>query len=244
MQHPNREAFFRTRNWKLDEVNVMDEGTFWLVKSDDVQIQGRYMKNTSAANWTNLVSLALGGPFLEGNTFIIQTLSGKVTWNGEEILSHMGSEFSNNLISAKYHTDAEIVKDGHRGPGIEISLPHSVKLMVNRWKLGLAAKIQMCSVSGQDGQCGNFNGDHHDDVQGILMARLPSKKLAENEHLHGGAATNKHAWYSIGDRVKVRDADTDTWLMGTVTAVSPVLKVEPDYYDQSFPWTYVERAAN
>jgi len=60
MQHPNREAFFRTRNWKLDEVTVADEGTFWLVKSDDVHIQGRYWKNTSFANWTNLGSLAVG----------------------------------------------------------------------------------------------------------------------------------------------------------------------------------------
>merc|ERR1712187_123783 len=56
MQHPHREAFFRTRNWKLDEVTVTDEGTFWLVRSDDVHIQGRYEANTSNANVTNLVS--------------------------------------------------------------------------------------------------------------------------------------------------------------------------------------------
>merc|ERR1719230_1852051 len=77
LEHPDREAFFRARYWK----------------------------NASNASWTNLGSLAVGGPFLKNNTFVIRPLAGKVTWNGGEVLSHLGSEFSNDLIHAKYHKD-------------------------------------------------------------------------------------------------------------------------------------------
>jgi len=149
----------------------------------------------------------------------------------------MGTEFSNDLVYAKYHKDAEIVKDGRRGPGIEVEFPNSVKLVVNRWRQGLAAKIEMCSQSGQDGQCGNFNGNHHDDMQEILMARV-GKSLAEKDQLWAKAK------YAIGDRVKVRDADTDDWKIGTVTAVSPELQVQPDYYDVAFAWEQIEHAAD
>lgn len=73
----------------------------------------------------------------------------------------------------------EIVKNGQKGPGLEVSLPQDVKLTVNRLKHGLAAKISMCRHLEQEGQCGNFNGDPNDDVQEILMA--PSGRVAEPE---------------------------------------------------------------
>jgi len=260
MQYGGREASFRTHNWKSDEVTVADEGTYWLVKSDEVHIQARYWKNVSNANWTNLGSMAVGGPFLKGNTFVIRPLSGKVTWNGEEVLSNLGSEFSNDLIHAKYHKDAEIVKDGRRGIGIEVELPHNVKLMVNRWQQGLAAKITMCALpkrwedggGGQDGQCGNFNQDPKDDTQEVLMARA-GRRIVEKDQLEWRtlakdqlqmratpAKAKPSKTFALGDRVKVRDTDTEEWKFGRVTKVTP-LKVLPDYYDVSFPWEYVER---
>jgi hypothetical protein len=73
-EHPNREAFFRTRNWKLDELNLYEEGNFWLVKSEQVYIQGKYVKNATHPEFTSLGALAVGGPFLKGSTMVFSNI--------------------------------------------------------------------------------------------------------------------------------------------------------------------------
>jgi hypothetical protein len=188
MLHPNERAFFQLRsNQRSDVVNVLEEGQFWLVKSDDVHIQGRYNKRPHQ-NTTVLGGLAIGGPFLKGNTFIVRPLVGKITWNGNEVLSDLGSEFSNDLIDAKYKADVKNVKDGSKGNGLEVTLPGDVKLVVNRLTRGLAVKISMCAREWQDGQCGNFNGVSKDDRQNVLMERVQPLRHKEalpwREHLH------------------------------------------------------------
>jgi hypothetical protein len=192
MLHPKPRAFFQMRsNQRSDVVNVLEEGQFWLVKSDDVHIQGRYNKRPHQ-NTTVLGGLAVGGPFLKGNTFIVRPLVGKITWNGEEVLSNVGSEFSNDLIDAKYKAGVENVKDGSKGKGLEVTLPGDVKLIVNRLTRGLAVKISMCAREWQDGQCGNFNGVSKDDRQNVLMERVQPLRHKEalpwREHLHRDAA--------------------------------------------------------
>merc|ERR1719413_122752 len=188
MLHPEPRAFFQMRsNQRSDVVNVLEEGQFWLVKSDDVHIQGRYNKRPHQ-NTTVLGGLAVGGPFLGGNTFIVRPLVGKITWNGEEVLSKLDSEFSNDLIAATYHAGVSNVKDGSKTNGLEVTLPGDLKLIVNRLTRGLAVKISMCAREWQDGQCGNFNGDSRDDVQNVLMERVQplhhSEALPWREHLH------------------------------------------------------------
>eukprot|EP00928_Gymnodinium_smaydae_P008962 TRINITY_DN1330_c0_g1_i1.p1 TRINITY_DN1330_c0_g1~~TRINITY_DN1330_c0_g1_i1.p1 ORF type:complete len:692 (-),score=119.53 TRINITY_DN1330_c0_g1_i1:148-2223(-) len=168
-KHPAKEAFLRTREWKKDEVSVRTTGTFWLVRSRRIHIQGTYEHIPGQPNATSLSVLALGGPFLGNNTLVIRPLSGKSTWNGQEILppAQFPAAFVNDVASLFYHSDAEIVKDGTRGRGIDINLPNGVVLTVNRWKYALAAKITMCSqnaLGGQSGQCGNYNGDAADDI--------------------------------------------------------------------------------
>jgi hypothetical protein len=164
-QHPVREAFFRTRGWKSDQLSIYDEGTFWLVRSQRVHIQARYWHNKTHPDWTNLGALAIGGPFLENNTLIIRPLKGALTWNGNEILATLPSQFSNKYVRARYRRDAELVQNGLSGPGVEVELPDGVSLTVNRWMRSLAAKIVMCpQKDGQAGQCGNFNGNDKDDI--------------------------------------------------------------------------------
>jgi len=158
-EHPQREEFFRTRAWKTDQFTVNAAGLYWLVKSDRVQIQGGYVKNETS-NSTTLTSLAVGGAFLQDRVLIIRPLAGRTTWDGEEILTSLPSEFQNEYVHAKYHAGTKMVKDGTRGPGIDISLPQGVTLRVNRWRSSLAAEISMCPTEGQGGQCGSFvDGD-------------------------------------------------------------------------------------
>jgi len=261
-KYPDREEFFQIRNRKAEEVSVHEEGVYWLVKSKDVHIQGRYEKRP-AHKWlgkkieerTVLEEMAVGGPFLKGNTLVFRPLVGNVTWNGKAILPRIGSHFSNNLITAKYHKGSEIIKDGKKGLGIDVSLPGDMKLIVNRFSRGLAVKISMCGRKEQDGHCGNFNGNTNDDVQEILMARVghrirnkhmlpwkdhPSRvlesKKSPSKHVHAeesikvqkghGKKPSKHLHSEKGAKVrKSRDSHTTEFLSKSSEAVYP----ESDY---------------
>jgi len=179
LQHPHREALFRTRNWKDDQVSVQEEGTFWLVKSKDIEIQGRYWRNKTHPELSSLGALAISGPFIENNVLVVRPTSGKVTWNDLEILSSMPSRFTNEFFTAQYHEDSVLVKDGRKGVGIDLYLPKGVKLTINRWAQMLAAKIDMCKEEDQDGQCGNFNGLHQDDSADEIMSRMGQKLMPD-----------------------------------------------------------------
>jgi len=167
-----REAFFRTRGWKAGQLSIYEAGTFWLVKSDRVHIQGTYIKNETHPDQTSLGAVAIGGPFLNNNVMVFRPLSENVTWNDKQILNTFPAEFGNDLVRAKYHAESELVKDGKKGEGIDVILPQGLQLTVNRWRHSLALKIQMCAQEGgQVGQCGNYNGDASDDTREFLLER-------------------------------------------------------------------------
>jgi len=175
-QHPKREALFRSKNWKSDEINDVQVGTFWLVKTHQAWIQGRYWKNV-LTNHTILGAIAIGGPILgDDNVMVVRSInSGGNQWNAEAILHDSPSEFHNEYVDAQYHNKSERVATGERGVGVDIDLPQGIKLTVNRWNQMLAAKISMCGDSSQIatlGQCGNNNRNPDDDAPLILMGGI------------------------------------------------------------------------
>jgi len=176
-QHPMKEAFFRTHNWKENQVTVNQAGTFYLVKSRRVNIQGRYESNRTNPNVTNLVEVAVSGEFLRGNTLKVGIEGDKIYFNEEEILKEMPSTFykwhaSERYIAAKYHKDSQMVKNGQKGPGIDIELPEGMRMTINRWKQNLAVSISMCPQrGGQEGHCGNYNGNPDDDTATAMQQR-------------------------------------------------------------------------
>jgi len=165
-------------------------GDTWLVKSEHVHIQGRF-NMVNGVKATYLTALAVGGPFLEGNTLLISGQNGRALWNGEEILSSLPSKFTKaGLISANYTKESMLVQDPtrpSRAPGVHIELPLGVKLLVNRGRNGLGVSITMPKAqSGQDGQCGNFNGLVGDDNAEFLSVRngaeiAPGELLFQHE---------------------------------------------------------------
>jgi len=169
-QHPQAEAFFRTRDWKTDELAVGGEGVFWLVNSQQASIQARYRRGD---NVSRLKSLVITGPFINNTLFQIHTLGWNITWNEQVVLDSIGSNFSNKYINASFLANSEAVSTGKRGPALEIDLPNGISLTVNRWTNSLAAKISMCHASAvQDGQCGNNNGDVADDTPEFISERI------------------------------------------------------------------------
>jgi len=167
-------------------VSVFGHGDFWVVKSSLVSIQGRY----GPTQWTQnglsaTLALAIGGPFLQGHVLIIESLNGKITWDGETVLQEFPSDWSvPGLVTARYHElDEPIDKaQGHRPiHGVDVDLPLGVRLTVNRWSKHLDVVIHMQAQSGgQDGHCGNFNGDAADDTVDLIKARMELKVSMED----------------------------------------------------------------
>merc|ERR1719265_2736825 len=167
-----------------DKIDANEEGDFWLVKSSDVQIQGRYNTDkadhgnvTDGCNGTNpyLRAIAVGGPFLRGNTLVIGTGEKSIFLNDDEVLTFPGSELQVvDLIKAHSSESVPLVEDPlQTSPGLTFEFAKGVKLVVNRHKHGLGLAITMSKLEdGQDGQCGNFNGDHEDDTAEMISGRL------------------------------------------------------------------------
>jgi hypothetical protein len=158
----------------LDASSSDGLGDFWLVKSSQVQIQGRF--NRVEGGRLFLRGLAVSGSFLQGNTLLISghIAGGKVFWNSEEILTSAPSTYSNGLFSASFGSKP-LVQDPARKakePGFDLDLPLGVKLLVNRGQHGLGVKITMPQMEGLDGQCGNFNGDGQDDTPKLISERM------------------------------------------------------------------------
>jgi hypothetical protein len=164
-QHPQREAFLRSRYWKSDELSVYNAGMFWLVKSKHVHIQARYWSNKTHPSFTSLGAVAVSGPFINNNTLIFHTLHGATSWNGQEILAYLPSKFENEYVKARYTFDSQLIRNGNKAQGIEVELPDGVSLIVNRWRQSLSVMISMRQQEGgQSGQCGNFNLETADDT--------------------------------------------------------------------------------
>jgi len=160
-------------------------GDMWLVKSSTVSVQARYAPIDELPEENLFVrALAVGGPFLNGSTLVVGPLDGKVTWNGAEILLSQTSNFSvDGLVSAERHMDSRLVQDmSQSNPGVDLEFPLGVKLTVNRQQSYVNVFIQMPRIAGgQDGLCGNFNGNADDDtLQLIVTERNPKVHVGES----------------------------------------------------------------
>merc|ERR1719188_2513592 len=55
---------------------------------------------------------------------------------------------------------------------VHIALKEGVKVEVMRWSNHVNVRITMAARPGQDGHCGNFNGNPGDDTQDAIRARI------------------------------------------------------------------------
>mmetsp|Transcript_48693 Transcript_48693/g.115717 ORF Transcript_48693/g.115717 Transcript_48693/m.115717 type:complete len:587 (+) Transcript_48693:57-1817(+) len=163
-------------------------GDYWVVKSQEISIQGRYAKvhypNAKFGNHTFLTGLAVSGPFLAGNTLLIGPQDGIVEWRGklggsEEILQKPGVYKVGNLIEARSRDQMLSVSNPLSNdvtPGLDIHFASGVRLQVNRNKkhldMALTMSPEAAGPGGMDGQCGNFNGDPSDDTGQLIDERI------------------------------------------------------------------------
>jgi len=166
-------------------VDILAVGDYWLVRSEKISIQGRYRET----QWTNgaaaTSAIAIGGAFLQGHKLIVESMAGEAFWDGETILDTLPAEFSvEGVVQATFHQGvAGSLLDPSYALSdvkvVDLELPLGVRVSVNRWAQHVDVMITMRQQSGgQDGHCGNFNGDAADDTAEQIKQRMGEQVLA------------------------------------------------------------------
>jgi len=177
-------------------------GDYYLVKSGPVNIQAQYLptKFTNGLAVTKMV--AIGGPVLKGNKLIIGPLA--ATWNGAPIIVGLGSHFSQpGLLTVNYDASGALIDttggvDASKKKIVHIKIsdgsPEGLSVQVNRWTASpgneyVNWKIDMHARSGQDGHCGNFNGNAADDDRLAVRQRVGTQGVPAGPELLFGSKT-------------------------------------------------------
>jgi len=171
-------------------VNIYGHGEYWLVRGQDISIQGLY----NATQWSidgqsATRAIAIGGGFMRGHTLIIEAMDGEMTWDGDSIMQDFPSSFMfEDIVSAHYHELEKPIDQAESFRpiyGMDVDLPLGVRVRVNRWARHVDVLIAMRpQPGGQDGHCGNFNFDASDDTLESIGSRTSLRVSAQDSLFH------------------------------------------------------------
>lgn len=167
-------------------------GNYWLVQSSSVWIQGHYgsINHVKPHAYAYMLKVAVAGPFLKGNTLMIEGAQdgAQVWWNANLILSGAGQPSTTTALQ-EMDGDVEIerVNTGILKPRGITAPQLKIKVKFVEAQVELTAKvfprdeiyrastmnlgIKMLQILDQDGQCGNFNLNYKDDLPYGIPAR-------------------------------------------------------------------------
>merc|ERR1711941_167393 len=100
-------------------------------------------------------------------------------------------------VSIVYNSQGELLQPGREGKQlhvVHVTMPGGVSLQINRWNEPnegryINTKITMPPQPGQDGQCGNFNGNVVDDSRMAVRARMGKNGVPQDELYFDGPKT-------------------------------------------------------
>jgi len=172
-------------------------GEFWIVKSSTVIVQGKYSPTHATNGLAVTKQIAVGGSFLNGHKLIVG--EEHATWDGQPILTTFPSQFSDAStgVNIVYNNVGQLLQPGREGKSLHVlhvTLPGRVTMQINRWNEAgegryINTKITMPPQPGQDGQCGNFNGNPADDARLLVKARLGMNGVPTEDLLFPGPKT-------------------------------------------------------
>jgi len=168
--------------------NFYGEGIKWLVKSAQVRVQARYKATPFTNGLAATQSIAVGGPFLQGHVFKVGPMeNGQLTWDNQPVLSGFPSTFdAAGLGTISYNSEGNLVDSAQSHLErhiVHIDIPSAkLHIQVMRWANHINVRISMPPLPGQDGHCGNFNGNAADDSTEQIRARL-GLSVAQGESL-------------------------------------------------------------
>jgi len=170
--------------WGDPHINTFDkghadfygEGIKSLVKTSDLQIQARYKATPFTNGLAATNAVAIGGPVMQGHVLKIGPMeNGQITFDNQVILTSFGSYSAAGVGTVTYNDQGDLV-DGamaHLQRNIvHMALPGGVQVQVMRWANHINLRIIMAPQPGQDGHCGNFNGNPGDDTTDAIRTRI------------------------------------------------------------------------
>jgi hypothetical protein len=171
-------------------------GEYWLVKSQDIWIQARYMPTPVTNGLSVVKEIAIGGPFLQGSNGqknVLRISALHASFNGQPIIPNFPDSFINKdpFVSMVTDSSGEVMQPGREGKQmhvVHVKLPKFVSLQINRWNEPgegdyINVKITMPAQPAQDGHCGNFNGNPADDTRLAIRGRIGKNGVLEAELL-------------------------------------------------------------
>jgi len=165
--------------------NFYGEGEFWVVRTDKVQIQGRYLATPFTNGLAATHQIIIGCAFMGGSRFSVGPLeNGQITCDDQPTLSGFpstglcgGKQMSYDALgtvvdSAQADLEKHIVHFRDTTLGLEVE--------IFRWANHLNVRVRMTPRVGVlvDGSCGNMNGNAADDTTEAIMGRLGGRIAA------------------------------------------------------------------
>merc|ERR1712151_503739 len=167
------------------------DGDFWLVKSSTVSIQGRFEGTKYTAGLAATNQIVVAGAFLHGHKIEVGTLdSGILTVDGQKVIAGFPGTYSGAGFTVTYDSAGEVpdvVPEGNEKRVVHMDLPLGVKVTVFQWSNYMDVQIEMSKQPGQDGVCGNFNGNHADDTTQSVIQRVGARVRPSESLLSGRA---------------------------------------------------------
>merc|ERR1719382_598459 len=188
---PHVISFDQVGTDKNQAVSFYGDGDFWIVKSSTVSIQGRFegTKYTEGLAATN--QIVVSGSFVKNHKIEVGTLdSGILTVDGQPVCGTFPSSYSGDGFTVTYDSQGEVpdvVPEGNEKRIVHMDLPLGVKVHVYQWGNYVDVQIEMSPQPGQDGVCGNANGNHGDDTTQAIIQRIGAR-VRPSENLLSGQA--------------------------------------------------------
>jgi len=168
------------------------DGEFWIVKNAQVSIQGVYRGTQYTYGLAATHKVAIGGAFIGNHIIQVDVMEndGKITIDGREICKNLGTTYEHenpNFPFTVVQDDVGVLPDKaasvFKRHIVHIKLPMGIKMTVFRWTNYMDLTIEMQPLpGGQDGSCGNFNGDPSDDTTPLIFERV-GVRVADGELL-------------------------------------------------------------
>lgn len=152
-------------------VDELKTGTFWIVRHESIKVQGLFCgayvpgSRCSGGVASTNRAIAISGSSLSGHVLLVESVEGHVYWDGMVVDKQDGAED----FTFAFSEGSLIIKLSQSSKKLEIRLPGGDFMKIDR-NAGRSGGVymnvpgfHMRARLGQDGLCGNFDGDQSND---------------------------------------------------------------------------------
>jgi hypothetical protein len=186
---PHIIAFDQQNQDKHMASSFYGDGDFWIVKATTISIQGRFLGTRYTEGLAATNQIAVSGSFIAGHKIEVGTReSGIVTVDGQAVAFSTSYRATDGSFTVSYNNQGEVpdvVPEGNEKRVVTMTLPLGIVVKVFQWSNYVDVTISMAPQPGQDGVCGNFNGNQGDDTTQAIFSRLGARVAAGKSILSG-----------------------------------------------------------